>query len=57
MGAILLIVIIVGVIAYSTCSTEARVMRDVDRMIERNARDTDRYFKEKYGEDFGKRKK
>ena len=37
MGAFLLIVIIVGIIGYFTCSKEARVMRDVDRMIERNA--------------------
>ena len=33
MGAFLLIVIIVGIIGYFTCSKEARVMRDVDRMI------------------------
>ena len=40
MGAFLLIVIIVGIIGYFTCSKEARVMRDVDRMIERNAEET-----------------
>ena len=57
MGAILLIVIIVGVIVYATCSTESSVMRDVDRMIKRNVEESDRYFKEKYGDDFGKRKK
>ena len=37
MGAFLLIVIIVGIIGDFTSSKEARVMRDVDRMIERNA--------------------
>ena len=40
MGAFLLIVIIVGIIGYFTCSKEARVMRDVDRMIKRNAEET-----------------
>lgn len=40
MGAFLLIVIIVGIIGYFTCSKEARVMRDVDRMINRNAEET-----------------
>ena len=40
LGAFLLIVIIVGIIGYFTCSKEARVMRDVDRMIERNAEET-----------------
>lgn len=45
MGAFLLIVIIVGIIAYFTCSKEARVMRDVDRMINRNAEET----KKRYG--------
>ena len=40
MGAFLLIVIVVGIIGYFTCSKEARVMRDVDRMIERNAEET-----------------
>ena len=40
MGAFLLIVIIVGIIGYFICSKEARVMRDVDRMIERNAEET-----------------
>ena len=40
MGAFLLIVIIIGIIAYFTCSKEARVMRDVDRMINRNAEET-----------------
>ncbi|MGF0102044.1 hypothetical protein [Bariatricus sp. SGI.019] len=40
MGAVLLIALIVGIIAYFTCSKEARVMRDVDRMIERNAEET-----------------
>ena len=40
MGAFLLIVIIVGIIGYFTCNKEARVMRDVDRMIERNAEET-----------------
>ena len=45
MGAVLLIALIVGVIAYFTCSKEARVMRDVDRMIERNAEE----FKKRNG--------
>ena len=40
MGAFLLIVIIVGIIAYFTCNKEARVMRDVDRMIKRTAEET-----------------
>lgn len=40
MGAFLLIVLIVGIIAYFTCNKEARVMRDVDRMIKRNAEET-----------------
>lgn len=44
MGVVLLIVIIVGVIAYSTCSTEARVMRDVDRMIKRNVEESKRQY-------------
>lgn len=44
MGAFLLIIIIVGIIGYFTCSKEARVMRDVDRMINRNAEE----FKERY---------
>ena len=34
---------------------ESRVMHEVDRMIEKNAKDSDKYFKEKYGEDFGKK--
>ena len=40
MGAFLLIVIIVGIIGYFTCSKEARVMRDVNKMIDRNAEET-----------------
>lgn len=44
MGAVLLIVLIVGIIAYFTCSKEARVMRDVDRDIKRNAEE----FKKRY---------
>ena len=40
MGSILLIVIIVGFIGYFICSKEARVMRDVNRMIDRNAEET-----------------
>ena len=47
MGAVLLIVLIVGIIAYFTCSKEARIMRDVDRMIDRNAEET----KKRYGID------
>lgn len=47
MGAVLLIVIIVGIIGYFTCSKEARVMRDVDRDIKRNAEE----FKKRYGMD------
>ena len=47
MGAFLLIVIIVGIIGYFTCSKEARVMRDVDRDIKRNAEE----FKKRYGMD------
>lgn len=47
MGAFLLIVIIVGIVAYFTCSKEARVMRDVDRMIKRNEEE----FKKRYGMD------
>lgn len=47
MGAFLLIVIIVGIIAYFTGSKEARVMRDVDRMINRNAEE----IKKRYGID------
>lgn len=45
MGAFLLIVIIIGIIGYFTCSKEARVMRDVDRMINRNAEE----FKKRNG--------
>ena len=45
MGAFLLIVIIVGIIGYFTCSKEARVMRDVNRMIDRNAEE----LKKRYG--------
>lgn len=45
MGAFLLIVIIIGIIGYFTCSKETRVMRDVDRMIDRNAEET----KKRYG--------
>ena len=45
MGAVLLIVLIIGIIGYFTCSKEARVMRDVDRMIDRNAEET----KKRYG--------
>lgn len=45
MGAVLLIVIIIGIIGYFTCSKEARVMRDVDRIIDRNAEET----KKRYG--------
>ena len=44
MGAVLLIVIIVGIIGYFTCSKEARVMRDVDRMIKRNAEESKRQY-------------
>ena len=47
MGAFLLIIIIVGIVAYFTCSKEARVMRDVDRDIKRNAEE----FKKRYGLD------
>ena len=47
MGAFLLIVIIVGIIGYFTCSKEARVMRDVNRMIDRNAEE----LKKRYGMD------
>lgn len=47
MGAFLLIIIIVGIVAYFTCSKEARVMRDVDRDIKRNAEE----FKKRYGID------
>ena len=52
MGAFLLIVIIVGIIGYFTCSKEARVMRDVDRDIKRNAEE----FKKRYGMDKQPRK-
>lgn len=45
MGAVLLIVLIIGIIGYFTYSKEARVMRDVDRMIDRNAEET----KKRYG--------
>ena len=47
MGAFLLIIIIIGIIAYFTCSKEARVMRDVDRMVKRNEEE----IKRKYGID------
>ena len=40
MGAFLLIVIIVGIIGYFACSKGARVMRDVNRMSNRNAEET-----------------
>ena len=45
MGAFLLIVIIVGIIGYFTCSKEARVMRDVDRDIKRNAEESKNKYK------------
>ena len=47
MGVFLLIVIIVGNVGYYTCSKEARVMRDVNRMIDRNAEE----LKKRYGID------
>lgn len=55
-GFIILVVIVIVVGKFiMDCAEESRIMRDVDRMIQKNAKDSDRYFKEKYGEDFGKR--
>lgn len=48
------LIVIICVFVAST-STERRVMHDVDRMIEKNAKDSEKYFKKEYGEDFGKK--
>lgn len=52
---ILIVLIVIVCVFIASTSTERRVMHDVDKMIENNAKDLDKYFKEKYGEDFGKR--
>lgn len=48
------LVVIICVFVAST-STERRVMHDVDKMIQKNAKDSEKYFKKEYGEDFGKK--
>lgn len=56
MEALLIIgFIVVLCMAIPGITKETRVMHDVDRMIEKNAKDSDNYFKKEYGEDFGKR--
>lgn len=51
MGAFLLIIIIVGIIAYFICSKEAQVMRDVDRQVKKNAEWTKNYINKEHGKD------
>ena len=53
---ILVVVIVVVVKFIIECAEESRTMHDVDRIIQKNVRDSDNYFKKEYGEDFGKKK-
>lgn len=56
MEALLIIgFIVVLCMAIPGIAKETRVMHDVDRMIQKNAKDSEEYFKKEYGEDFGKR--
>lgn len=53
---ILVVVIVVVGKFIIECAEESRTMHDVDRIIQKNVRDSDNYFKKEYGEDFGKKK-